>query len=85
MTPTAIEERVRAAVHKVAPHVASGFRGSADLYREVGVKSLTALELLLCLEDDLGVQIDDEAFGDARSVDRLVSYLGSVLEQRESA
>lgn len=46
-----------------------------DLYRDIGVKSTAALDLLLSLEDEFGVQIPDERFGDARTVRKLVDLV----------
>jgi acyl carrier protein len=48
-----------------------------DLYRDVGVKSTAALDLLLSLEDEFGIQIPDERFGDARTVRGLVDLVVS--------
>lgn len=49
-----------------------------DLYREVGIRSTAALDLLLSLEDEFGVAIPDERFGDARTVSLLVDLLGDL-------
>jgi acyl carrier protein len=49
-----------------------------DLYREVGIKSTAALDLLLSLEDAFGVAIPDERFGDARTVSSLVDLVGDL-------
>jgi acyl carrier protein len=72
-----IEQRVRDTISRVAK-ITPGFRGDADLFRELGVKSATALELLLSLEEEFDVSIPDAAFGDARSVDRLVMLVGGL-------
>jgi acyl carrier protein len=85
MTPDAIEQKIRAIVLRIAPHVKEGFGGSADLYREVGVKSFAALDMLLSLEEEFGVSIEDEVYGDARSVDKLVAMIGSLLRGLASA
>lgn len=68
------EQRVRAIVVRVA-HLGAGFDASADLFRELGVKSVAALDLLLSLEEEFGISIADERFGDARSVDALVALI----------
>jgi len=49
-----------------------------DLYRDVGVKSTAALDLLLSLEEEFDVQIPDEAFGDARTVTLLAGLIGEL-------
>jgi acyl carrier protein len=83
MTPAEIETIVRAIVGRVAPNVSSGFSADSDLYREVGVKSLAALDLLLSLEEQFGVCIEDESFGEARSVATLVALIARLVETRE--
>lgn len=53
-----------------------------DLYRDVGVKSVKALDVLLTLEEEFDVQISDEQFGDART---LASLADLVSELRAAA
>ncbi len=79
MTPAAIEVEVRKIVQRLGPSLRDGFSASADLYRELGVKSIAALDLLLSLEEGFGVSIDDAAFGDARSVEQIVAMIGGLL------
>lgn len=77
--PVTLERKIRALVRRIAPDVEDEFGASADLYREVGLKSIAALDLLLSLEEELGVSIEDESFGEARSVDKLVALVGGLL------
>ena len=49
-----------------------------DLYRDVGVKSTAALDLLLSLEEEFDVSIPDESFGDARTVGSLAKMIGEL-------
>jgi acyl carrier protein len=49
-----------------------------DLYRDLGVKSTAALDLLLSLEDEFGVAIPDDQFGDARTVASLAQMIGEL-------
>lgn len=76
-TPDASDlDRVRAIVAGIAGlSDPSAINPRADLYRDVGVKSVRALDLLLSLEDAFGVQIPDEAFGDARTVEALADLV----------
>jgi acyl carrier protein len=78
MTHYLIEERVRTLLTRVAK-VATNANGDADLFRELGVKSGIALELLLSLEDEFSVAIPDEAFGEARSVKQVVELVSSLV------
>jgi acyl carrier protein len=72
-----IEERVRAIISRIAK-VEPGFPGDADMFRVVGVKSASALEVLLSLEDEFGVTIPDETFGESRTVNALVALVVSL-------
>jgi acyl carrier protein len=81
MSPADIEERVRAIVRRIAPNVNDGFSNEGDLYRDVGVKSVAALDLLLSLEEEFAVSIEDEAFGEARSVAKLVALIGKLVAE----
>ena len=68
----AIEARVRTVVGKVAKKGdAQAFPADADLFRELGVESTAALDLLLSLEEEFEVSIPDQKFGDARTIAQL--------------
>jgi acyl carrier protein len=69
-----IEERIRAIIVRIA-RIAPGFSGSADIFRDLGVKSAAALDLLLSLEEEFNVSISDDAFGDARTVEKMVELI----------
>lgn len=49
-----------------------------DLYRDLGVKSTAALDLLLSLEEEFNVSIPDDQFGDARTVASLAQMIGEL-------
>jgi acyl carrier protein len=70
-----IEARIRAILERVAGLEGCVYSAQADLFRDLGVKSIAALDLLLSLEEEFGVAISDEAFGQARSVGELVSLV----------
>ena len=74
MADESIEHGVRELLGRIGK-LEPGFSGQADIYRELGVKSAQGLDLLLSLEDEFGVQISDDAFGDARTLDKLVSLV----------
>lgn len=74
MTQPDTETKIRAIVSRIA-RLSDGFSGNADLFRTLGVKSAAALDLLLSLEEEFGISISDEAFGDARTVDALVKLV----------
>jgi acyl carrier protein len=69
-----IQTRVREVLRRVA-RIEGGYSPEADLYRDLGVKSVAAIDLLLSLEEEFGVTIADEAFARARSVIALVGLV----------
>ena len=69
-----VDDRVRAILARVAK-AEPGWLGDADVFRELGVKSAAALDLLLSLEEEFGVAIADDAFGEARTTDQIVDLI----------
>jgi acyl carrier protein len=51
------------------------FSSQADLYADLGMPSVKAMQLLLELEDKFGVAIADEDFVEATSLDQLVALI----------
>lgn len=76
-----IEARVRAVVVRVAKLDGdrASFSADADLFRDLGVESTVALDLLLSLEEELGISIPDDQFGDARSLTALTALAQGLL------
>ena len=77
MGEQSIETKVRAMIARVAK-IAPDFAGDADIFRALGVKSASALDLLLSLEEEFSVAIADSAFGEARSVDQIVALIAGL-------
>ena len=79
MTQDELSNRIAVVVARVAkvkdPAVIASDK---DLYRDIGVKSTAALDLLLSLEEEFNVTIPDQAFGDARTVSSLVDLIGGL-------
>jgi acyl carrier protein len=71
------EERVRAVIGRVTK-LEAGFSATSDLFRDLGVKSIAALDLLLSLEEEFSIAIPDDKFGDARSVEKLVTLVAEL-------
>ena len=74
MTKAAIETRIRIILQRVG-RLDGEYSAKADLFRELGMKSIAALDLLLSLEEEFGVAIADEAFAQARNVQSLVALV----------
>jgi acyl carrier protein len=74
-----IETKVRAVVAKIAKKGdPAKFPADADLFRELGVESTAALDLLLSLEEEFDVQIPDQKFGDARTLRSLAALISEL-------
>jgi len=56
-------------------NIPSDFDEKAHFYNDLGVPSVKALRLLVALEDRYGIQIRDEDFVEATSLDALVSLI----------
>jgi acyl carrier protein len=69
-----IQTRIREVLRRVA-RIEGGYSAEADLYRDLGVKSIAAIDLLLSLEEEFGVTIADEAFARARCVSALAGLV----------
>lgn len=68
------EVRIRTILRRFA-EVDGEYSARADLFRDLGVSSVRALELLLSLEEEFGIAIADAAFGEARNVAALVALV----------
>jgi acyl carrier protein len=71
------QEEVRALV-AATTGIATDSDMEADLYLELAVASFAALQLLLDLEEQLGVQIPDEEFVQASSIAKLTAMLNDL-------
>jgi acyl carrier protein len=72
-----VEDRVRVLIERVAK-VAPGYDANVDIFKELGVKSAAALDLLLSLEEEFGVTISDDAFADARTTAQIVALVNGL-------
>ena len=75
-----VEARVRSVVVKVAKldEKRAQFSPDADLFRELGVESTAALDLLLSLEEEFAISIPDAKFGDARTLTALTQLVSEL-------
>ncbi len=74
-----MEDKIREIVARVAKsNDPASFAVDADIYRDIGVKSTAALDLLLSLEEEFAVTIPDDSFADARSISALVVLVGGL-------
>ena len=66
------EIRVSEIIRRVSKQKPNGaLPVDADVFRELGVESTAALDLLFSLEDEFGVSVPDDAFSSARTVRKM--------------
>ena len=76
-----IETKVRAIVAEIS-NLSPDMPASADLYLELGVASIHALQLLTELEERFGVAIPDDRFVEATSINELTALMASLAGGR---
>jgi len=79
-----IETRVREIISQVTgldPDVS----GDANLYLDLGVASVHALQILAELEDQFGISVPDEEFVEATSIQQLTSVIRGLVPEQETA
>lgn len=59
--------------------LASDFDSAANLYLDLGMPSMKAMQLLMDLEERFGVAVPDEEFVDAVSLDALTGLMEKLL------
>ena len=75
-----LEGRVRGVIIRVANLAAEkrAFDPNADLFRDLGIVSTAALDLLLSLEEEFDLTIPDQQFGDTRTLRGLTELIGTL-------
>jgi acyl carrier protein len=54
--------------------------GTADLYSELGVASIKAIQLLMAIEEHFGINVPDDQFIEATSVERLIEMVSRLTQ-----
>lgn len=71
-------ETLKGELRQLLTEVASlpeGFDEKADLYNDLGMASMKAMEFLMALEERYGVRVPDEEFIEATSLERLAEMM----------
>ena len=76
-----IETKVRTIVAEIS-NLPPDMPATANLYLDLGVASVHALQLLTELEERFGVAIPDDRFVEATSIDDLTVLMSSLLGER---
>lgn len=74
MTLEALKSELRQLLTELA-HMPEGFDEKADLYSDLGMASIQAIELLMELEGRYNIQVPDEEFIEATSLERLAGMV----------
>ncbi len=74
-----IEARICAIIRRVSKKAGDGpLPADADVFRDLGVESTAALDLLFSLEDEFGVAVPDDAFSSARTIGKMTELVNSL-------
>jgi acyl carrier protein len=74
-----IETRICDIIRRVSKRKEDGALPiDADIFRELGVESTAALDLLFALEDEFGVSVPDESYSSARTVRKMTELIGQL-------
>jgi len=76
-----IETKVRTIVADIS-NLSPEVPGNANLYLDLGVASVHALQLLTELEEQFGVAVPDDRFVEATSIADLTALMTELLGQR---
>lgn len=69
------ENKVRATIAKQTGAALHQIRNSDELVANLGCDSLDIVELMMALEEDLDINIDDEAFGELKTVQQVIDHV----------
>ena len=82
MTTESIEAKICAIITRVSKRTSQdGLPLDADVFRELGVESTAALDLLFSLEEEFGVAVPDDAFSSARTVRKMTELVSQLQEK----
>lgn len=72
-----LEEELRQMVAEIG-EIAPAFDSHANFYLDLGVPSMKAMQLLMQLEDKYGVQVPDDQFVEATSLQTLTAMMAQL-------
>jgi acyl carrier protein len=77
-------EKLKGELRQLLTELASlpeGFDEKADLYTDLGMASMKAIEFLMALEERYGVRVPDEEFIEATSLERLAEMMRALKNE----
>ena len=79
-----VEQKVRAIVAGIT-NLSLEMPADANLYLDLGVASVHALELLTELEEQFGVSVPDDRFVEATSINELTALMAGLTQDQARA
>ena len=74
-------DKVKAIVAKELNVDEEKIQMETHLIEDLGADSLDAVELIMALEDDFGIEVDDDAAQNAKTIGDLVNYIDSKIKK----
>ena len=74
-----IDEQLRKVIAEITA-LPANISGSADLYADLGVASIKAIQLLMAIEERFEISVPDDQFIEATSVDSLARLIERVKQ-----
>lgn len=85
MSEKEIRDAVARVLHRIAPEVdLASLDPSADLRTQADLDSVDAMNVVIGLHDELGVDVPEADYGELATLDAMVGYLGRRLEAAEA-
>lgn len=85
MSEKDIRDAVTRVLHRIAPEVdLTSLDPSADLRAQADLDSVDAMNVVVGLHDELGVDVPEADYGELATLDAMVAYLGRRLEAAEA-
>ena len=73
-------DKVKAIVAKELNVDEEKIQMETHLIEDLGADSLDAVELIMALEDEFGIEVDDDAAQNAKTIGDLVNYIDSKIK-----
>ena len=74
-----VEERLRGIIVALGKDISSDFDATAHVFRDLGIESTKALELLFEIEDQFEVALPDLEYNDCEHLNDLVALITKLL------
>lgn len=80
-----IVDRVNSLLHQGFEIPMDRLKPEADLFQDLSLDSLDAVDLMVHLEDNLGIKVEGEAFRDVRKLGDVYSMVQKMADQKAAS